>query len=369
MERILDVYAGYSLELSGMEGVSVSQEEMSGILTSALNELEYCMGSTNTTYGALRAQHGHPAPFPIHYVEVGNEDWFSGSYPRRFKYMYDGIKARYPNMTIISTTFDENADYEIDIPTGSMYDLHDYREPSFFLTERFGFFDNWQASTNNTDVTIFVGEYSAPQVDEPNGTVNFNFSDPAVDGLHIFDPSLLSALAEAVYLLAMERNPNIVKFSAFAPSLGNMNSWQWKPDMITFDANPNHTVRSVSYFVQQLFGRYRGTQTLPISNTKGLLNPMFWVATIDEASHVVYLKTVNTLNATVPLQVNLDIGVRDVNGTIITDGNVSRYNYIDDREAVVPRPIDLPADALKGNGTFTWDVPAFSVSVLQFDLS
>ena len=368
MERVLGVYAGYSLKEDGGEGVSVKEDQMAEVLASALNEIEYCMGTCNTYYGNLRAQHGHPAPFAINYVEIGNEDAGSGSYPKRFKYLYDGIKARYPNITIISTAYDENPDYKIDLPKGSIYDLHDYREPSFMLTERFNFFDNWQQDTNNSDVTIMVGEYSVPEVDEPTGLVNFNFSDPKLAGLHVFDPSVYSAVAEAVYLLAMERNPNLVRFSAFAPSLGNMNLWQWKPDLITFDASPSHTVKSVSFYVQKLFNQYRGTHTISVKNTAGDFNPMYWVATIDEAINVVYLKVVNTLNASVPLGVSLDQKVNSVNGTIITDTNASRYNYINDREAVIPRPVDLPSDALAANGSLGWSVPAFSITVFQFGI-
>lgn len=369
MERILAVYAGYSLDLSGAEGVSLDQHDMVDILTSALDEIEYCMGNISTPYGALRAIHGHPEPFPINYVEIGNEDFFSGTYPRRFKYMYQGIKSNFPNITIISTAFDENADYTIDLPQGTMYDLHDYREPSFFLSNRFDFFDNWQQATNNTDITIIVGEYSCPEIDEETGIVNFNFADPAVSGLHVSDQSVLSAAAEAVYLLAMERNPNLVRMSTYAPSLGNMNAFQWKPDLVTFDADPKHTVRSVSYHVQRLFNTYRGTHTLPVTNTKPGINPLFWVATFDEGRGEVYLKVVNTLNGTVPLSVEIPGGFQNVNGTIITDRNFSRYNYIGEPDAVVSRSVDLSgSEVVRGNGSFGWDVPGFSITVLQFDV-
>ncbi|KAL8718435.1 MAG: hypothetical protein Q9225_004434 [Loekoesia sp. 1 TL-2023] len=370
MERLLAVYAGYSLDISGLEGVSLDQEQMADVLASALNELEYCMGSISTTYGALRAKHGHPEPFIINYVEIGNEDFYSGTYPRRLEYMYKGIKAAYPNIVIISTASEENVDYEIDLPQGSMYDLHDYHEPSFFLSNRFNFFDNWQQDTNNTDVTILVGEYSCLQVDEPTGIVNLtlSFADPAVDGLRFPGPSILSALAEAVYLIALERNPNLVKFSTFAPSLGNMNAFQWKPNLITFDADPEHTVRSVSYHLQKLFNSYRGTHTLQVSNTQGDFNPMFWVATIDEVRNAVYLKMVNTLNQSVPLRVDLHTAYHGVNGTIISDRNASRYNHLGEPNAVVPRSVDFSVNAGFGNGAFLWAVPAFSITVLEFRL-
>ena len=168
LERVLGIYAGYSLAVSGAEGSSYPQEAMPEILQSALDELEYCMGDSSTFYGALRAKHGHPEPFSINLLEIGNEDFFSSTYPSRFQYLLDGIKERYPDMTFISTALDENEDYTIAIPPGNNYDFHPYREPSFFL-ESFDTFDNWQAAKNLTDVTISVLEYSVVQVDEPTG--------------------------------------------------------------------------------------------------------------------------------------------------------------------------------------------------------
>jgi alpha-N-arabinofuranosidase len=90
------------------------------------------------------------------------------NYPFRFKYLFDGLKAAYPNITYISTAYNENADYTVDIPAGTMWDTHHYEEPNFFI-ESFDFWDNWQEATNNTDVTIFVGEYSVFQINTPSG--------------------------------------------------------------------------------------------------------------------------------------------------------------------------------------------------------
>ena len=108
--------------------------------------------------------------------------------------------------------------------------------------------------------------------------------------MHVFYPELLSAVAESVYLLAMERNPQTVTMSSYAPSLQNFNYDNWTPNLMAFSANPNDTVLSVSWYSQSLLARYRGTQTLPVSNTAGDFNPLYWVATIDEPSKVIYLK-------------------------------------------------------------------------------
>ena len=101
----------------------------------------------------------------------------------------------------------ENDDYTIDIPAGGMWDTHHYEEPQFFLGQ-FDYWDNFQENTNNTNVTIFIGEYSVFQHDTPTDSVDF--SDPP--DIHVFYPELVSAIGEGVYLLAAERNPNVVRF-------------------------------------------------------------------------------------------------------------------------------------------------------------
>ena len=100
MESVLAIYAGYSLD-----GNSVPESQMGDVLQTALDELEYCTGDTSTTWGARRAADGHPEPFQINYVELGNEDWFSGTYDYRFPILYNGIKSAYPNITLISTAY------------------------------------------------------------------------------------------------------------------------------------------------------------------------------------------------------------------------------------------------------------------------
>ena len=385
MEPLLAIYAGFSLDIFGygaLGGTSYPEDQMQSVLQSALDELEYCMGDTTTYYGNLRAQHGHPEPFAINYVELGNEDWFSGTYPYRFPILYDGIKAKYPNITLISTAFDEAAksfNYTIDIPAGGAWDTHHYEEPSFFL-ESFNFFDNWQERTDNQDVTVLIGEYSVYQIDTPSGVVNF--SNPA--NIHISYPRLLSAIAESVYLLGAERNPNVVKWTSYAPSFENLNKPNWTPDLVAFTADPADTTKSVSWYSQSLLAHYHGTETLPVTNTKGDFNPLWWVATIDE-SDTIYLKVVNSGNTSVPLTVDLDVPYSSANGTILvrilsdmflvafltwpqTNPDVNAYNFINNETAVVPVSFEAPASTRIGNGSFAWPVPAFSITVLQFDI-
>jgi len=369
MERVLAVYSGFSLDVYGQVGTSFPPDQMQQWVQDALDEIEFCQGGPNTTYGALRAQYGHPEPFPINFVELGNEDFFSDTYDYRFYTLYNGINAVYPDITLISTAFNENPLHNITIPPGGAYDYHVYQEPQWFV-ENFDMWDNWQERTNNTNVTLLLGEYSAIQIDEPTDTVNYSF--PTNE--HIFYPRLLSAISEGLYQLSAERNPNVVKMTSYAPSLQNRNYVNWTPDLISFDAFYNNTVLSASYWSQWLFSHYRGTEFLPVTNPAGQINPLYWVATIDTDVNAIYLKVVNTLNQSVPLTVEFDAAFTAVNGTIIQADDLNSYNYIDNKTQVVPLPIaglsagNGSAGGYAGSSAFQWEVPKFSLSVLQFDL-
>ncbi|MCJ1322698.1 hypothetical protein MMC15_008047 [Xylographa vitiligo] len=369
LEPLLAIYSGLSLDIFGYPGgTSYPENRMGDVVQYALDELEYCMGNTSTYWGARRASDGHPEPFQINYIELGNEDWFSGTYPYRFPILYNGLKAAYPNITLISTAYNESFsqgyNWTIDLPEGSMWDTHNYQEPSFFL-EEFNNFDNWQEQTNNPNVTILLGEYSVYSVDNPSGIVNY--SNPASE--HVPYPRLLSAIAESVYLLGAERNPNTVKMSSYAPSFANLNAPNWTPNLVDFTASPLNTTKSVSWYSQSLLAHYRGTETLPVTNTQGDFNPLWWVATIDTPSNAIYLKVINSGNNTVPLMVDLDTNYTGVNGTILTNLNLDGSNYINNETAIVPVPIStLPSPSSSNTQMLSWGVPPYSISVLQFDL-
>ncbi|KAK5941790.1 hypothetical protein PMZ80_005741 [Knufia obscura] len=361
LQPLLGLYAGFSLDIFGQEGVSFPEDRMNLVLEDILNELEFITGDVGTYWGGKRAEYGHPEPYELNYVEIGNEDWFSTTYPYRFPILYQGIKQAYPHLTIISSTFNENDEYNITIPSGGIWDKHDYQTPSFFL-ENFDLFDNWQQETNNEGVTIFIGESSVFQYDVPSGSVNF--SNPL--GIHIPYPNLMSAIGEGVYLLGAERNPSVIDFIAYAPSLANLNWENWTPNLVSFTANFNETVKSASYYMEQLFAHFRGAETLPVTTVSGDFNPLWWASSVDEGDTTMYFKVVNSGNSSIPLTIDTDRALTAANGTMITAPSLSSFNYINNQTVVAPAPItNLPSF----NGqTFSWDVPAWSINVLQFSL-
>lgn len=100
LEPVLGVYSGFSLDVWGQNGASYPPDRMQEIVDDAINEIEFIIGGANTTWGAKRAEYGHPEPFKLNYVEIGNEDWFSSTYVYRFEAMYNGLKAKYPNIKV-----------------------------------------------------------------------------------------------------------------------------------------------------------------------------------------------------------------------------------------------------------------------------
>jgi alpha-N-arabinofuranosidase len=360
MEPVLAVYAGYALG----DVRDAREDQMPAVLQEALDMLEYCMGPTSTRHGALRAQHGHAKPVQIKFVEIGNEDWFSATYDYRWKVMYEGMKKRYPNITYISTVYDERRASKTDsetkarpmqLPPGTMWDTHHYEEPKYFL-KNFNFYDNWQEREGQPGVGVLLGEYSVYEKDTLRGSIDWNQKDN--EG-HMQYPQLLSALAEGVYALGGERNPNTVWMSSYAPSLMRLESSSWTPNMLYFTTDQTKTVRSPSYWQQWMFGQWRGTHTLAVE-ARGAFNPLFWVASADEGR--VYLKVINVGNETVPLTVSVGAEYVRANATILTSESANDANDFTTRGRVTPKQIPMSVEKSR----MQWDVPRWSITVVQF---
>ncbi|KIM20377.1 glycoside hydrolase family 51 protein [Serendipita vermifera MAFF 305830] len=378
MEPLLTVYAGYSIDSSGTQPAhTVPDDELQFYIDEAIEQLEYAMGGPDTKWGALRAQHGHPEPFSIKFVEIGNEDWFSDSYYWRYPRFLAALKAAYPNITYIASQATESspANRNVTIPPGGMWDLHHYQTPQFFK-DNFNLFDNWQEVAGYPDVQIFVGEYSVlgrdrvGGIDWANGEGRFKY------------PTTIAAIGEAIFALAMERNPRVVTLSSYAPLLQNFNRAQWTPNFIAFTADPSQTVLSTSYYMQRMFSHHKGTETLPVANTKGGLNPVWWHASIDTGSTNrigdaevdstryaqgnIYVKLVNAAKQPAPITINFDTTITKGNGTILHHGDEFGFNYRNNATAITPKMFDLKQSAIGNRGaTVKYDIPGLSVVVLE----
>lgn len=221
-------------------GWMVPYNRIDEFIQEALDAIEYANGGTDTYWGALRAQNGHPEPFGLRLVEIGNENGqdpaedLSNHYPERYKQFYDAIKARYPEITLIGNVEAWGTDtpaWHSSFPC-EVVDEHYYRSPEWFRTQysRYAMYDRSRPK-------VYVGEYA---VTENFGTYG----------------NLKAALGEAVYMMGMENNSDIVVMNSYAPIFTHEESYGWKPDMIRYNSATSYG--TPSYHVQQMMPSYLG---------------------------------------------------------------------------------------------------------------
>ena len=225
----------------GQQGIPM--EEMDDYVQEVLDLVEYANGSVTSEWGAKRAEAGHPEPFNLEYLGVGNEDVISDVFKVRYKMINDAVKAKYPDIIVIGTTgpstdgrdYDEGWKFarEEKLP---MVDEHGYKSPAWFWGN-LNRFDAYE----RTGTKVYLGEYAAHEGNRAN--------------------TLRSALAEAAYMTSLERNGDLVSLSSYAPLLSKQGHTQWLPDMIYFD-NLSITP-SINYYVQQLFSSNYGDVYFP----------------------------------------------------------------------------------------------------------
>ncbi len=271
MEPLLAVYAGYSLQQDHVD----PGPALEPFVQDALEEIEYVTGDANTKWGAERAKNGHPAPFPLHYVEIGNEDWFdkSGSYDGRFAQFFKAIKEKYPDLQLIATTPVKSVKPDV-------LDEHFYMSAEKSFSD-FGHYDKYDRSGPK----VFVGEW-ATREGEPT-------------------PNLQSALGDAVWMTGLERNSDLVIMESYAPLFVNVNAggMQWASDLIGYDALTSYG--SPSYWTQVMFAAHTGTEVVAATLTNA--GPRIAASvTRDEQRRKVFIKLVNGTSDMQRFQFTLD---------------------------------------------------------------
>lgn len=228
---------------NGQQG-GIPMEEMGQYIQDVLDLIEYANGDAKTTrWGRERAKAGHPEPFNLKYIGLGNEDLISRVFTERFTMIYEAIRAKYPDIVVIGTTGPscEGTDYEegwalanrLKLP---MVDEHNYNTPGWYINHQ-DYYDHYDRSKSK----VYLGEYAA----HAPGRVN----------------NMETALSTALYLTSIERNGDVVSMASYAPLLAKEGRTQWTPDLIYFN---NTDVRlTTDYYVQQLFGRNSGSEYLP----------------------------------------------------------------------------------------------------------
>jgi alpha-N-arabinofuranosidase len=335
MQPVLAVYAGYSME---QEHVNPGAD-LDPYVQDALDELEYVTGSVDTKWGAIRAQDGHPAPFKLNYVEIGNEDQFdkSGSYEGRYAQFYKAIKAKYPDLQLIATA-------PVKSVRPDVIDDHYYLRATQFFHDT-AHYDK----TDRSGPKIFVGEWATR---EGSPTPNFG-----------------AALGDAAWMTGMERNSDIVVMASYAPLLVNVNpgGMQWESDLIGYDAM--HSYGSPSYYAQVMFSKYLGDQTLA-SKLEGAglksENPkLFYSITRDSVKKRLYLKLVNASSVAQPLDIDIAGAKLVETGTLISLSahSTQATNSIDHPTDIVP--VESALHGVSSHVHHT--IPGFAIQVLQCD--
>jgi alpha-N-arabinofuranosidase len=329
MQPVLAVYAGYSLAQEHVD----PGPALEPYVQDALDEIEYVTGGADTKWGAERVKDGHTAPFPLHYVEIGNEDQFdhSGSYDGRFKQFYDAIKHKYPDLQIIATTPVKSVKPDV-------LDEHFYMpaQQSFSEAHHYDVYDR-------NGPKIFVGEWATRE------------GDPT--------PDLEAALADAAWLTGLERNSDLVIMASYAPLFVNVDpgAMQWAPDLIGYDALTSYG--SPSYYTQQMFSTHLGTEIVA-STLANAPTRVFASVTRDNAEHKLFVKVVNANSSPEPLAIEL-AGVKKIapEATLITMSGKTpnATNSITHPNAVVPVTHTVSVAGSKFTQTFT----PYSVNVLE----
>jgi alpha-N-arabinofuranosidase len=330
MEPVLGIYAGYSL---GGQVVKPGPD-LEPYVQEGLEEIEYVMGGPDTKWGAVRARDGHPAPFKLRYVEIGNEDQFdrAKTYDGRYAQFYKAIKAKYPDVQVIAT-----------IPvkglTPDVIDDHYYkREQGMFAEARH--YDN----TDRNGPKIFVGEWATRE-----GTPTPNFG---------------AALGDAAFMTGLERNSDVVIMSAYAPLFVNVNpgGMQWSSDLIGYDALSSYG--SPSYYAQVMFASCLGDQTLN-STLSGAGERFFYSAT--KSPKKLCLKLVNASSTEQPLSIAFNAagqGAHPARMNTLKANSVWATNSIQYPERIVPVK---STTSIRGE-RMQHVMPGYSIQVVEVDL-
>jgi alpha-N-arabinofuranosidase len=370
-EPIVGLYAGLHID----NGANIiTGEALRPHVQDALDEIEYITGSATTTWGARRVKDGHPAPFKLRFVEIGNEDWLNNgtaSYDARFSMFHDAIRAKYPDIKIISTMRSQDRNFKHSRPPDFLDDHFYVNIPTALNNSRL--YDNYDRKATK----IFVGEWAT--------------NSPRVGDT----PMMAFALGDAAFLTGLERNADVAIMNCYAPLFVNVNpgARQWAVNLIGYNALTSFG--SPAYYVQKMFSKNRGdvvlaakidplpqltAEEIPVApqpqpargaparggGGRGPAGPfpgIYVSATRENASGDVILKLVNIQNVAQPLQINLE-GVSTIRaearGEMLT-GELGGINTVAEPTKLAPKPLSIR----NAGKNFSYPLPALSVSWLR----
>ena len=348
---ILSVGLACQYQNSSMDA-HVPVDSLQPYIQDALDLIEFANGDVTTTWGKVRAEMGHPEPFGMKYIGIGNEQWGT-EYVERLEPFVKALREAHPEIQIVGSagpspvSMKEQFDYLWEEMTRLKVDLvdeHYYSPESWFLAEGLRY-----DSYDRKGPKVFAGEYACHGVGKKWNHFN-------------------ASLLEAAFMTGLERNADIVLMATYAPLLAHVQGWQWRPDLIWFDNL--RSVGSVSYYVQQLYGLYKGTHVLPlkmdgkpVAGQEGQ-NGLFASAVCDKNTGEYIVKVANTGDTAQKLDIRFD-GMKKkavlTQGRVITlaSGDLDADNTLDHPDRIVP--VEKPLTV--GGQSLEVEIPAHTFSV------
>ncbi|MFT3788369.1 MAG: alpha-L-arabinofuranosidase C-terminal domain-containing protein [Tepidisphaeraceae bacterium] len=340
------VPAGVSCQNSGhTSGIGqqcLPMDQMPTFIQDCLDLIEYANGPVTSTWGAKRAAAGHPEPFNLQYLGVGNEDHITPGFEERFRMIHDAIKTRHPEITVVGTVgpahSGEDYDNGWDIARKmnlAMVDEHYYVSPDWFW-DNLGFYDKYDRNGSH----VYLGEYAAHDRERRS--------------------TLRSALAEAAYMTTLERNGDVVRFASYAPLLAKQGHTQWRPDLIYFDNNV--VSPTINYHVQKLFATNSGDASLPAKFDEASKD-LTASCVRDSVAGDVVVKVVSRAKTPIELKLQLPASIKfkgDATQTTLA-GDPDAENTFGEPASVLPA-----TTTVKSVGVLTITLPATSFTVLRF---
>ena len=336
-------------------GVHVALDDLDGYIQDALDLVEFANGPVDSKWGKVRAEMGHPEPFNLKFLGVGNEQWdydeahggYGPVFTERLKKFNAALRAKYPNLKLIGTTGPNSEGWDFDLLQPRMkelkvdlYDEHYYRNEAWFLSHglRYDTYDR-------KGPRVFAGEYAC----HGDGKKWNHFE---------------TSLYEAAHMTGIERNADIVHMATYAPLFAHVEGWQWRPDAIWFDNL--RSFKSVSYYVQQLYAMNKGTNVLsltmngkPVAGQEGQ-DGLFASSVFDKATGEVIVKVVNTSATPQPLSIQLQgmKGTHTAEIITLTHDDMDDENCLDNPEKIIPVESSCQVDAGKKCSLLLDDIPA-----------
>lgn len=331
-------------------GETVPVDQLDPYIQDALDLIEFANGPVTTEWGAKRAALGHPEPFNMKMLGVGNEQW-GPQYIERLAVFTKALRAKHPEIALVAAAGpspdDERFHYlwpKLRELKADIVDEHCYAKPEWFLDNAHRY-DNY----DRNGPKVFMGEYAAQSVATVSPDNKNNWA---------------CAIAEAAYLTGLERNADVVRMAAYAPLFAHVDAWQWTPDLIWTDNL--RTLLTPSYHVQRLYARNRGDKVVPVSLTETTADEakrLYATSTFDSSKNEIILKVVNATAADSTSKIVLS-GLQPAGAgtlTVLHADDPDAVNTFETPNRVAPKESSFNA----AQASFNLDVPASSFVILR----